>query len=195
LEILEAGHVIVPSLTRLALHQKRTTSGRIARRLYRWIQNAGGIKEAYYDTFGKDASEYAVVLFRERYGDAAQPLLHQALKKAGPTMAQYIQQALEDLKDPDAAVKPRERSTASRAYLLIYEMNNGKHTILTDTPVWPNQLPGDTQEHRTDRGVIRQKSIGMAPEQLDKLRNLPTTAVPSVRVDGQTIDRLDMQKR
>lgn len=194
-DILTAGNDIVPALTRLALRMRRTTSGRIARRLYRWIQRAGSIKEAYYDTFTHDPSEYAVIMFRERYGQEAQPLLRQALGTASPTMAGYINQALQDINNPDAAMKPRPRSTASRAYLIVYTTPTGAHRILTDTPIWPHQVPGEIEEHATANGTIRQKSIGMKPEQLEKLRNVPATALPSIRVDNQGIDRLDMSRR
>ena len=191
-EILEAGYAIVASLSRLALRQKKTDSGVIARRLYRWLQNAGGIKEAYYDTVNRAPSEYTVILFRERYGETSRPLLEQALVNADSNLAGHIRQALEDLHNPDAALVPKpHREYPNMIYMITYNTPSGIKRVLSDTPIWPHQEPGQINEHEG----IHQKAILEKPDSLNTLRNLPSTRVKDIVVDGVHIDQLDMQVR
>jgi hypothetical protein len=195
-EILQAGPAITGPLTRVALRQKGMPNGFVARRLYRWVQDAGGIREAYYDTFFRNEPEtMGVALFRERYGQAARPLLNEALNKVEPEHRPLVQQALADLDNPPVApVARRQRVQApAMVYLITYDTSGATHRILTDTPIWPEQSPGDIDSHTATSGSVRQKAIGMSAEQIQQLRQLSPSAVPSVQVDGQGIDRLDMR--
>jgi hypothetical protein len=195
-DILQAGLPITGPLTRVALRQKGMPNGFVARRLYRWVQNAGGIREAYYDTFFRNEPEaMGVALFRERYGEAARPLLTEARGKVDPAHRSLVEQAIRDLDNPPPApVTHRQRTQApAMVYMITYDTSAGTRRILTDTPIWPDQAPGDIDSHAAAGGSVTQKAIGMSVEQIAQLRQLPPSAVPTVKVDDQGIDRLDMR--
>ena len=194
--ILAAGDPIVPALMRLALQHKGLSNAFVARRLYRWIQRAGRITEAYYDTFESNPNEFGVKLFRERYGQSAKPLLIKALAATDDQAIQgYIRQALNELADPTVASTPapRRAATPSVLYLITYGTDAGEKRILTDTPVWPDDQPGRTHRHGHGAGWVAQKTIGMAAQQLAKLRQLQPEALPTLKVDGRPVDRLDLR--
>ena len=193
--ILTAGDPIVVSLTRVALQRKGTPNAFVARRLYRWIQGAGRITEAYYDTFDNNPSEIGVKLFRERYGKAATPMLEKKLDSADDEMKQYIQDALAEIENPEAPppTNLRRLRTPNILYLITYKTPDARRRILTDTPIWPNDEPGKIDRHIHGQTSVTQKTIGMKADQLAQLRTLKPTAVPSLRVDNETIDRLDMR--
>ena len=196
-EIIAAGDGIVMSLTRVALQHKGLINGFVARRLYRWIQGAGRITEAYYDTFHHNPSEIGVKLFRERYGQHAKPLLEKALARTESSdMQGYIQQALEDIDNPEAPPPPKLRRLrlANVLYVITYKTPHGRKRILTDTPIWPDDEPGKINRHIEGRSSVTQKTIGMKAEQLATLRTLKPSAVPTLKVDNEPVDRLDMRK-
>lgn len=195
--ILAAGDPIVMPLMHLALRHKGLPNAFVARRLYRWIQNAGRITEAYYDTFNGNPSDVGVKLFRDRYGQDAKPLLTKALDQTDDAeMQAHIQQALDELANPAAKPTPRRhRSAPNVLYLIIYKTSAGEKRILTDTPIWANDEPGKTERHDHGRNWVSQKTIAMKPQQLAALGQLTPELLPTLKVDSQSVDRLDLRPR
>ena len=194
--ILAAGDPIAMPLMRVALEHKGLPNAFVARRLYRWIQHAGRITEAYYDTFHENTSEFGVKLFSQRYGQHAKPLLIKALDgETSPQVQDYIKQALADLDNPEATPTPPRRARAANVlFLITYKTPAASKRILTDTPIWPDAQPGKINHHVHGRRSIRQKTIGMQPQQLAALRQLKPELLPTVKVDGEGIDRLDLRR-
>lgn len=196
--IIAAGEPIVQPLMRTAIEHRNQPNGFVARRLYRWIQGAGQITEAYYDSFHRNPNEYGVQLFRQRYGPEAKTWLTTALgEPRSASIKAFIEQALDELADPDAASGPTTMppGTPYVLYLIIYHTPSSEKRILTDTPIWPDNQPGKTYRHTHGQSWVSQKTIGIKAEQQTTLRHLKPEKLATLQVDDQPVDQLDLRAR
>ncbi|MBL4700688.1 MAG: hypothetical protein JKX85_05455 [Phycisphaeraceae bacterium] len=189
--ILAADKAVTQALKNYAARASIKHASFIARRLYHWIRNDETIKQAYEDTFVKHPSELGVVMFRERFGDEALPLLKQASSDANKKLRAVVQREITKLSDKTST--PALLFGYHKLYIINYQTPQGAFALLSDQTIWPDQAVDETYQQKDAKSSFSQKVLMVKTKELQEIKNLPNNWKSGVKIHGHSVDTLDLK--
>ncbi|MCC6580923.1 MAG: hypothetical protein IT440_10820 [Phycisphaeraceae bacterium] len=187
--IVRAGPRVSRALRNFAAVHNGTPSAFVARRLHFWIDNNDLIEDAYVDTFERNPSVAGVVMFRERFGDEAVPLLQKALGNAGGDMKTAIETSLTKLETGAVAAVPPGHV---KLQLIQYVDDGQTVTLLTNNALCADMAPGETLSDSGQGGSFRQQVITLLADEYRRLRQQPSETAGTLST-GQAYDVSDLR--
>ncbi len=188
--ILAADKAVALSLKNYAARYSTKHASFVARRLYHWIRNDDTIEQAYEDTFVKHPSELGVIMFRERFGEEALPLMQKAEGESAKQLKPVIAGELAKLA---AGAAPTLMFGYHKLFVIDFSTPEGTFSMLTDTTIWPDQSKDEVYQQADATSSFKQKVINVKTEELSNIKKLPSSWQSGVKVQGTALDKIDLQ--
>ena len=188
--ILAADKAVTLSLKNYAARYSTKHASFVARRLYHWIRNDDTIEQAYEDTFVKHPSEVGVIMFRERFGEEALPLMQKAQEESAKKLQPVISRELAKLTDGAA---PTLMFGYHKLFVIDFATPEGTFSMLTDTTIWPDQSKDEVYQQADATSSFKQKVINVKTDELSNIKKLPSSWQSGVKVHGTALDKIDLQ--